>query len=392
MTIVSTELLNFIKYQLMSEVFPSHEWKEWSDKKDKRIKVGIRDRIQCILSYIPGTSSHAERKVSWFFSSETFDHEELTTSEVWLLDESKDDKYIPAIQEWCRSRYQWLLIWALAPYEFLLIWIVLLSASANSTTWAWYSITLKEMKEKFEGMWLSLTSRLLSSDVSANALATYAGIGFAYKKLIYDSLIEFSSKPDSSSFIRFISGVWVTALIHTKLEKILANKEQASIQFDFNDATLAWMTEEQQKFFSKSINEVSGQLDRLRQSTSDIEMTRSILWVSRSLIELIRVFDIENLYDNNFKNLEQTLSAEEDNYTWDIPRFLWIMEEVFWKILTICNFSTDVKDQVQGKIWVLHDKTNHSPDIVQSLLNDIVPVMMKEIERFWEKIIKKEAS
>jgi len=61
----------------------------------------------------------------------------------------------------------------MAPVQLLILLVVTLSGSANSTTGSWYSITLKEMKEKFEGMGLSLTSKLLTADTIANPLATY---------------------------------------------------------------------------------------------------------------------------------------------------------------------------------------------------------------------------
>lgn len=356
----------------------------------EKIHAKVGENIHSILEFVPWTDAHAKKKVESLFSSKTFDHDQLTTGEAWLLSESINDKYIPSIKEGARSRYHGLIIWTVAPYEFLLLGLVLLSASANSTTGAWYSITLKEMKQKFEWMWMSLTTKLLWSDISANALATYAGIWFAYKALIFNNLMAFAQNPTVSGFVQLAGWIWVTALIHSKLEWILSRKEDASIQFDFNDATLAGMTEEQQKFFSKSINEVTQSLERLSGDKSNIELGRVIYGTMKSLVDIVKVFDVEGRKNTEFSEIYKDLADLENNFKAEIDNYFELPNKIFDKLSVICDFSESLKIKFKSYSELLSFTADNEEDrrnAVIAGLHEIIPLVMGELEDGWEKII-----
>lgn len=348
-----------------------------------------------ILKFIPGTHEHATRRVNWLFNDANFSSPELTGREAAVLQESEDRKYIPAVVSSQRARYFGALVGMFAPEQFLLIWAVTLAASAAATTGAWYSITLKEMKNKFEKMWLNLTWDLLKADLMANSLWMYAWIGLAHKTIAFPSIVDAIQNPTKENIIKCLFDLWLSWGIHFILKRILHFKENSSIQYDFNDATLAGMTEEQQRFFSKAISEVHNLLWKLQSPEHSTSFNRTFFWCTQALCQLVKKFDTENVHENVFKDIDLEISRQSDNYSLEfipfIDLFVWIVKKLIW----ILNIDNSVQSQISNKIWLIKklkssntDDPIHNNNKIVAIVSDIIPIIVQFLEQKWEKGIK----
>lgn len=351
-----------------------------------------RESYRKVLERIPGTQEHGERKAAKLFSEAEFSHDDLTGHEAGVLAESVEAKYVPALVTSFRARIKGLIVGVVAPYEFLLIGAVTLAASAAGTTGAWYSITLKEMKAKFENMGLSLTSKLLDSDMLANSFSIYAGVGFAYKSIAFPSLKKFISDPTKENFLEFAVAVAVTGIIHGTLEGILSKKEAASIQFDFNDATLAGMTEEQQKFFSKAVSEVEGAQSGFQVGETGTATNRRIFKCATTLSALVQKFDVSGAHAAVFGEVGKELGELEDNYEADTKPFIELFVSVVEKVVSILILEEATSKRISGKVKLLKELAegddDDTPQKVVAIITDTIPEVIKFMEQKGEKGIK----
>ena len=349
---------------------------------------------QSILGRIPGTSAHAKRRTERLFSDDNFNSSELTTYEAGVLDDSIQEKYIPSLTKSHRARVAGALIGVVAPVEFLLIGAVTLAASASSTTGAWYSITLKEMKEKFERMGLNLTSNLLKADMLANSLSMYAGVGLAHRTIAYPAVTEAFQNPNQETIVKATISCIASGIVHLKLEEILRNKEDASIQFDYNDATLAGMTEEQQRFFSKAVSEVEGALTTLPNQEQGVNLNRKLFACVRALSELVQKFDAENRHEGSFQEIADTLSGQQDSYDADMKPFVDLVVRVVSELVKVLDFDEELSGAITSKMDILTkldtqpDNGNESAQTVIAVVSDALPEIIKFIEQRGEKGIR----
>lgn len=335
---------------------------------------------------IPGTEAHADNVVREAFKGDEFDESNLTTSEAAILEQSLKEKYIPAMRNSMRAKYLGLVIGALAPFEFLLIGAVTLAASASSTTGAWYSITLKEMKAKFEKMGLNLSSKLLKADMMANALSMYSGVGFAYRKIAYPEVEELINHPSTVNALRATVALVASGLIHGSIRSIIRNKETASIQFDFNDATLGGMTEEQQRFFSHAINEVNLAMSDIKSSRDNIALNRATLKCLTELQKLIKKFDIEDAHKETFAEIEAGLKSQENEYGENLDPFLQLAITTLEKILGVLDLEDEQRKAFLSKVQAI--STTNTPQKFIAILSDIIPEITKFLEGKGEKGVK----
>ena len=344
------------------------------------------------LALIPGTKAHVDKTVERLFGEEMFDRTTLSESESRVLEASKKDKYGPAILESARARYLGAVVGAIAPYDFLLIGSVILASSAASTTGAWYNITLKEMKAQFEKMGLNLTSKLLKSDMLANAFAMYTGIGFGYKAIALPAIQDMVQEPNAINGIRATVALLISGTIHKVLESILSNKEEASIQFDYNDATLAGMTEEQQRFFAKAVSEVGGALDNLKTITNPIQTNRAAHKCIRSLTDLVRKFDVQGTHSETFQKIDSLMDGQEKNYDTGLKPFMHMFSDIITKLSSIVNLTPAMIAKLEEKARIIslwaNEENEHTQAQFVAVVTETVPIIFDLFERNGERALK----
>jgi hypothetical protein len=279
-----------------------------------------------------------------------------------------------------------------APYEFLLIGAVVLAASASSTTGAWYSITLKEMKEKFEGMGLSLTSKLLKADMTANSLSMYAGIGFAHRLIAYPAIMEFVQDPNEVTFAKALTFVLVSGLLHNKIGGILRDKENASVQFDYNDATLAGMTEEQQKFFAEAISDVRKELDGVKNLDSGVNYNHTVYRCVNALTFMVQGCDIHERHQNVFDEIKQLGNGLAENYESNLEPFAEYFLQVVTRLIDVLDFEEGVKMLLKSQLKQLDASDNQegSHQKLSAIAANVIPVITKFLQEKGEKGVAKE--
>jgi hypothetical protein len=327
---------------------------------------------------IPGTEAHVDARINKVFDDTNFDPEALTTHEAVVLEESVEEKYKPSLVASERTRYLGAVIGAIAPYEFLLIGAVTLAASAFSTTGAWYSITLKEMKEKFEGMGLSLTEKLLKADMIANSLSMYAGVGFAYREMVGSAVQDMVNDPNAVNAIRAAVSLVGAGAVHGALETILKNKEEASVQFDFNDATLAGMTEAQQKFFAQAVSDIQKELDGLDAQKPGVNFNRALLRSVNALIDMVETIDVEGIYRYKFAALDESSNELASDYNDEPKKFIAFLASTLMEVVNMLDFDEEQVEQFKKQLGSL-TKENGGDQSVYNLASAVVADVLPQI-------------
>jgi hypothetical protein len=171
----------------------------------------------------------------------------LTSIENEVAEDSIKLKYLPCIIE---GIFKGLLILpAMLFLDMTVIISVLIPVTLVAGT-AWFSISLANIKKKFENFGMELTIDIFKSFANSLVililLASVSLLDFALEPLI-ESLIKLTKHVFYLKLISAILGIYV---VSDNIYKIFLG----ALKFDINDAMLAGQNEAAEKFFKKSLS------------------------------------------------------------------------------------------------------------------------------------------
>jgi hypothetical protein len=167
----------------------------------------------------------------------------LTSVENEIAYESIEKKYLPSIK---KSIFLSILCFpALLFLDTTTIVSVLIPITLVSGT-AWFSISLADIKKKFEKFGLELTTDVFESFSTSSILLILISLVSLFSPFT-KQIVELGQKYESISLISAILGVFVISFI---IYKIFLG----ALKFDINDAMLAGQNEAAEKYFKKSLS------------------------------------------------------------------------------------------------------------------------------------------
>lgn len=329
-----------------------------------------------IKDYIPGTREHATKRVDRLFGKELIDMDKLSPSDRNTLQDSITTKYVSGIVASYMARYLGLVVGMVAPEAFLLLGAVTLSSPANSTTGAWFSITLEKIKKQLNALGMDLTTKLLKADMSANALSIFSGIGYACRTIAYPALRDAMEDPTLSSISRATFLGIVTALLSHSLVRVLDNKEDAAIQFDFNDATLTGSAEAMKRYYESYVS-VNGVIKELPKSEG-ILLYRSIYEVLKAIVKMIddiNLIETIGVDENKLSNIKGRIANLENEYE-DSKLFIVTFIDAVRILLNV--LGDEAKTTVENKLQILSNasENDNSEQKVKAIITDTVNIIL----------------
>jgi hypothetical protein len=160
----------------------------------------------------------------------------LTSREDAIIQESIEQKYAPAL------RNSLVLTFIAAP-GFLLSnaaeTIAVLAVISSVTGIAWFTISLKEVKEKFSRFGLELTKNMLQAFFITVFLLTVVSV-----QSLFGSSVLIAQLRDNSVISVIAYSITLVVILY-----VVYKLTMATIQFDANDAMLAGSTDVAKQFF-----------------------------------------------------------------------------------------------------------------------------------------------
>jgi hypothetical protein len=136
---------------------------------------------------------------------------------------------------------------------------------------AWFSISLANMKQKFENFGLELTTNLFEAFTISLGLLLMLSV-FSLWDIYTTDFISNIQNIEQLQFIAFIAGIFIVWNI---IYKIFIG----SIQYDINDAMLSGQNEAAERFFRKSLSILHSLADWLRWKQS-LQVSNYYIWVA----------------------------------------------------------------------------------------------------------------
>ncbi len=167
----------------------------------------------------------------------------LTSFEKEITDESINLKYLPSIK---KSLFMGLLILpAIIFLDSTVIISVLIPITMVAGT-AWFSISLANVKKKFESFGLELTTDVFESFTTSLIMLIF----LTFVSLLSPFLEKFIEIGKNNYYVILISAILGIYVVFINIYKIFIG----ALKYDINDAMLAGQNEAAEKFFKKSLS------------------------------------------------------------------------------------------------------------------------------------------
>lgn len=186
-----------------------------------------------------------------------FHQVELNSNEASIADAAVNKKYSKALEN--AFFYCVLSVFPILFLDTQTLISVLIPITMVSGT-AWFSISLANMKQKFDNFWLELTTNLFEAfTISLGLLFMLAAFSFWWAYI--EPLLTEIPYQSSLEWFAVISGIVIVGNI---IYKIFIG----SIQYDINDAMLTGQNETAEKFFRKSLSNLHSLSESLKSKSS----------------------------------------------------------------------------------------------------------------------------
>lgn len=183
---------------------------------------------------------------------------DLTSTEKVIADESVDEKYVPALKGalWAGAS----MTPAIVLLDTTVIVSVLIPATMVAGT-AWFSVSLANLKKKFEPFGLELTYNLFKAFVSSLVILFLAAM-FSLTQPLWGGMAAMINThvPWAAILAALLGSFGVFGLLYQIF--------LGAIKYDVNDAMLTGQNEAAEKFFKKSLSLLHTTAEALRDNKS----------------------------------------------------------------------------------------------------------------------------
>ena len=221
---------------------------------------------------------------------------ELTSVERSIAIESVKHKYARALR-----RTVFFSLLSIFPVLFLdtsVIITVLIPITMVAGT-AWFSISLANMKQKFDKFWLELTTNLFEA-FSISLWLLFILSVFSLWEIYTQNLVWSIGDLYILQLISFLIWVFVVGNI---IYKIFIG----SIQYDINDAMLTGQNEAAERFFRKSLSLLHSLSSSLR-SGGSLQVSNYYIWVAFfEIYSYVENLSIDEIDTAKFKDISNKL-------------------------------------------------------------------------------------
>lgn len=305
----------------------------------------------------------------------------LTSLELEIAEKSLAYKYWPSLRN--ALIYAFLALPAILFLDSNVIVSVLIPVTLVSWT-AWFSISLANVRKKFEDFGMELTKDVFDSFVlSLLLLIIIATVSF-FSPFLKDVVLWWNSK----KYIIIISQILWTIVVFINIYKILI----WSIKYDMNDAMLAWQNEAAERFFKKSLSFLQITANNLRDWKS---LQVANYYIGLSFFEIFTYIKNLNIYD---KEVIETY-IDKSNELIDNPSMLQSEADII-AINLVNEFMNLIKNkenkEIKKSINAIEDEIKNLKkkysDEIQAMTDTRMSVIFQEIwemiDNAWESLFK----
>lgn len=262
----------------------------------------------------------------------------LTSHEKTIAHEAVIYKYEKALKNWLISGV--LFILPVFYFDTNVIVSVLIPITMVAGT-AWFSISLANMKKKFDTFWLELTTNLFEAFSISLALLFVIASSSVIRELdvtLHVPLVE------TSNLLK-IFAAWITIVI---MWNIIYKIFIWSMKYDINDSMLGWQNEVAERYYRKSLSLLHNLSDSLRLPNWR-EVANYNLWVAfYEIFTFIQQLNLQNQNIDNYLRTANSLIKKPNISIWSADLIGIELVEAFLSMLDISRKDEDLQKSIKA--------------------------------------------